>query len=84
MHTYIIEQRVVAARRAARAYVWNSPTSAAARVILDAVLADLGIAPARIRFLRALGCGCGCSPGFLLEGIVGVEIHVREKRNTRS
>jgi hypothetical protein len=43
------------------------------RQVIPAVLAAVGLpASTRVRWSQKAGCGCGCSPGFVVEGNYGV------------
>jgi hypothetical protein len=77
--------------RAARVYVWpkgeslmdnlqnrrSRPYNEYRKQVLPAVLAALGLPNStRVKWSQYAGCSCPCSPGFIVEGVRGKEVHV--------
>ena len=47
------------------------PVDAFREVVLGEVLPKLDVADAKVKWSRKAGCGCGCSPGFILTDLDG-------------
>ena len=45
--------------------------------VIPAVLAAMGLAAdTKVRWSQTAGCGCGCSPGFIIDSVLGTEVFV--------
>lgn len=54
------------------------------RRYVPGILAELGIENARVRFSQKAGCGCGCSPGFIVDGFTGRDIFATDLETARA
>ena len=60
----------LANRRQRPATVWK-------KEVIPAVLAQMGLAAdTKVRWSQTAGCSCGCSPGFIIDNVLGTEVFV--------
>lgn len=84
-------------KKAPRLYVWPEGESVLENLqnrhfrpykywlehVVPQVLKEFDLKPTKVRWSQKAGCSCGCSPGFILEGVVGtfdisVNVEVKE------
>lgn len=58
---------------------WNKPYKEYRKLLPD-VFERVGWKPSKVNWSQYAGCSCGCSAGFIVKGIKGIDLHVDIKR----
>lgn len=55
----------------------SRPATVYKKEVIPHVLTAMGLASdTKVRWSQTAGCGCGCSPGFIIDSVLGTEVFV--------
>lgn len=56
---------------------WARPATVYKKEVIPHVLTAMGLAAdTKVRWSQKAGCSCGCSPGFIIDSVIGTEVFV--------
>jgi hypothetical protein len=58
---------------------WKKPYKEYRKLLPD-IFKRVGWGPSKVNWSQYAGCSCGCSPGFIVKGVKGLDIHVDIRR----